>query len=67
MRPAVAVQPASKLPDRGRFRLLNRLPMQCYQIVITYAMMTSDRDPALDTLLDLHGQTLFVDEAGHTG
>ena len=26
---------------------------------------TPDRDPALDTLLDLHGQTLFVDEAGH--
>ncbi len=24
-----------------------------------------DRDPGLDTLLDLHGQTLFVDEAGH--
>lgn len=28
-------------------------------------MMTPGRDPALDTLLDLHGQTLFVDEAGH--
>lgn len=24
-----------------------------------------DRDRGLDTLLDLHGQTLFVDEAGH--
>ena len=24
-----------------------------------------DRDPGLDTLLDLHGQTLFVYEAGH--
>ena len=24
-----------------------------------------DRDPGLDTLLDLHGQTLFVDETGH--
>lgn len=23
------------------------------------------RDPALDTLLDLHGQTFFVDEVGH--
>ncbi len=23
------------------------------------------RGPGLDTLLDLHGQTLFVDEAGH--
>ncbi len=28
-------------------------------------VMTADRDPGLDTLLDLHGQTLFVDEAGH--
>ena len=28
-------------------------------------MATPDRDPALDTLLDLHGQTLFVDEIGH--
>ena len=28
-------------------------------------MTTSDRDPGLDTLLDLHGQTLFVDEVGH--
>ena len=28
-------------------------------------MMAPDRDPGLDTLLDLHGQTLFVDEAGH--
>ena len=27
--------------------------------------MTPDRDAAFDTLLDLHGQTLFVDEAGH--
>ena len=24
-----------------------------------------DRDRGLDTLLDLHGQTLFVDKAGH--
>ena len=28
-------------------------------------MATPDRDPGLDALLDLHGQTLFVDEAGH--
>ena len=29
-------------------------------------MMTApDRDPGLDTLLDLHGQTLFVDDIGH--
>ena len=28
-------------------------------------MRASDRDPALDTLLDLHGVTLFVDEIGH--
>ena len=28
-------------------------------------MTTADRDPGLDTLLDLHGQTLFVDEAGN--
>ena len=28
-------------------------------------MTTAGRDPGLDTLLDLHGQTLFVDEAGH--
>ena len=28
-------------------------------------MTTPDRDPGLDTLLDLHGQTLFVDEMGH--
>ena len=28
-------------------------------------MATPDRDPGLDTLLDLHGQTLFVDEVGH--
>lgn len=28
-------------------------------------MTTPDRDPGLDTLLDLHGQTLFVDEIGH--
>ena len=28
-------------------------------------MAMSDRDPALDTLLDLHGQALFVDEIGH--
>ena len=28
-------------------------------------MTTPDRDRGLDTLLDLHGQTLFVDEAGH--
>ena len=28
-------------------------------------MTTRDRDPGLDTLLDLHGQTLFVDEVGH--
>ena len=28
-------------------------------------MTTPDRDPGLDTLLDLHGQMLFVDEAGH--
>ncbi len=28
-------------------------------------MTPLDRDPGLDTLLELHGQTLFVDEAGH--
>ena len=28
-------------------------------------MTAADRDPGLDTLLDLHGQTLFVDEMGH--
>ena len=28
-------------------------------------MKSSGRDPGLDTLLDLHGQTLFVDEMGH--
>ncbi len=28
-------------------------------------MTPPDRDPGLDTLLELHGQTLFVDEAGH--
>ena len=28
-------------------------------------MPTPDRDPGLDTLLELHGQTLFVDETGH--
>lgn len=28
-------------------------------------MTTPDRDPGLDTLLDLHGQTLFVDQIGH--
>ena len=28
-------------------------------------MRTPDRDSGLDTLLDLHGQTLFVDELGH--
>ena len=28
-------------------------------------MTAHDRDPGLDTLLDLHGETLFVDEAGH--
>ena len=28
-------------------------------------MTPPDRDPGLDTLLDLHGQTLFVDEIGH--
>ena len=28
-------------------------------------MTTPDRDPGLDTLLDLHGQMLFVDEIGH--
>ena len=28
-------------------------------------MTTPDRDPGLDTLLDLYGQTLFVDEIGH--
>ena len=36
-----------------------------YQILITSSMMMADRDPGLDTLLDLHGQTLFVDEIGH--
>lgn len=28
-------------------------------------MTTHERDSGLDTLLDLHGQTRFVDEAGH--
>ena len=28
-------------------------------------MTPPNRDPGLDTLLELHGQTLFVDEAGH--
>ena len=28
-------------------------------------MKTADRDPGLDTLLDLHGETLFVDDTGH--
>ena len=28
-------------------------------------MTTPERDPGLDTLLDLHGQTLFVDDIGH--
>ena len=28
-------------------------------------MTTLDRDPGLDTPLDLHGQMLFVDEVGH--
>ncbi len=28
-------------------------------------MTAPDRDPGLDTLLDLHDRTLFVDEAGH--
>ncbi|MCY4551805.1 MAG: DUF6516 family protein [Defluviicoccus sp.] len=28
-------------------------------------MPPPDREPGLDTLLDLHGLTLFVDEAGH--
>ena len=28
-------------------------------------MTMPDRDPGLDTLLDLHDQTLFVDDVGH--
>ena len=28
-------------------------------------MATPDHDPGLDALLDLHGETLFVDEVGH--
>lgn len=28
-------------------------------------MTVPDRDPGLDTLLDLHDQTLFVDDIGH--
>jgi len=28
-------------------------------------MTTPEPDPGLDTLLDLHGQTLFVDDIGH--
>ena len=28
-------------------------------------MTVPDRDPGLDTLLDLHRQTLFVDDMGH--
>lgn len=27
--------------------------------------MTVDRAPGLDTLLDLHGETLFIDDIGH--
>jgi len=29
------------------------------------SMMAHERDAGLDTRLDLQGQTLFVDEAGH--
>ena len=28
-------------------------------------MQVPDRDPGLDTLLDLHGQMMFIDEIGH--
>ncbi|MCY4228483.1 MAG: hypothetical protein OXF20_12515 [Gammaproteobacteria bacterium] len=28
-------------------------------------MIAPEHDPALDALLDLHGQTLFVDDMGH--
>ncbi len=28
-------------------------------------MQETDRDPCLDTLLELHGQTFVLDEAGH--
>lgn len=28
-------------------------------------MRVPDRDPGLDTLLDLHDQTMFIDEIGH--
>ena len=28
-------------------------------------MTTPERDPGLDTLLDLHGQTLLMDDIGH--
>jgi len=40
-------------------------PCLSYQYVITSSMTIPDRDPGLDTLLDLHGETLFVDDAGH--
>ena len=39
----------------------------CCHILIICSMPMPDRDPGLDTLLDLHGQTLFVDEAGTLG
>ena len=41
------------------------LPCLCYQFVITYWVAVLDRDPGLNTLLDLHGETLFVDDSGH--
>jgi len=42
-----------------------RWPCRCYQLLITFPVTIPDRDPGLDTLLDLHGETLFVDDAGH--
>lgn len=35
-----------------------------YQYLITCNMSEPRRDPCLDTLLDLHGQTFFVEEDG---
>ncbi len=52
-------------PDWRRDRNAWCLPLFCYQKLITCFSAAPDRDPGLDTLLDLHGQTLFIDEIGH--
>ena len=36
-----------------------------YRTDKTFSMTVPDRDPGLDNLLDLDGQTLFVDETGN--